>query len=1303
VEDGGASGLNSAEAAAPFATFVQQLPLDLVGAVTTVSLSAAVPGVDVTMKKVLLTVPRMWLHQQFAEELAIVCSEHSASALLDSGDDVQQAMARGSRRSEKKQRQKLRRRQEAQEAARRREVEQELADREQERLHRRREAHTVVEGLLQELVQSVVEGCGSQDSGPRDDGATLMDQAASSEGQPREVAVQVGDLAAVMASRLEQPPAMVHTDFGGILADGATVPVGMIAAGGGGVIATGPAAMLSTGPGSMLDDWDGHISEVSSIGVATTSRSESISDSFGRQYLSHMALAERRRLDAEWLRSRRRPRHPMRRWHDDSRLEFLLRNRDRWATELEWDRMSQGSVPASLDEGALYPVGLESRFAYLFDSPPRSHVTTALGSQAAAEDDAERLHAPWDDVEEWQSLTQALEKVADEREMWKAKAQELEGLLVSGPTHNGNGSACSSNELDLGTRPTLNRQSSVSSSEKEKVVTTAAASSPMGASPLGGATPTSSGIGSAGEVPVVGGNGAIDVVPSARRRRRISSGDASDISVKSPTEHAWRYLVLLALARRQIDLQRQALDRGRHADDGLRTPPPRDCEGDEAGGVPRRLNEEQNVVSRSVSTPGLWLRPAVPPGESSAADVAGLTSTDCGPQGPKGVASVMRLETSRSPSPPSGGEVSSSPPARGPEARKRALHVTFDARYKRSSMVDAETQTAPAITLSRMYGGMVPRYIQRELARLRQENQILRYRIASLAMSQPIGRPRPVRHQATQTAPALTFSTARQQGSGVPTIPVSSMPRLPSGRDLAGLRQVDQKLDAFQPVFDPCRLPSDCVRRVLDASILAFVHAVEQQTQRQDAYRLLVQRLCKRAAQVLWPRSSVELYGSFASGLALPSSGLDLVIYPHRNELRRRTSSDGPGCEQRLLSPIDEDMQDELRPCMPLDAVSPGHPSSVPSTSSGWQQQLSGRLAQEKWVLSDSIRITAHAAIPVLSLIATPEEATATEAPSCSPPATPGAEPEDTASCPIRVDISLEDPNHRGLRSKAMISWLLAAYPHARAVTLVLKQWLIERTYGMSHTGGLCSYGVLLMVVGFLQQHPASSPAEALVGFLDFYGRWFNPREYGVSVARGALLHRKGPTCWPPPQAEYSEQGFCPSAQEEFASLPRKLSITGEEAHRFDPLWIEDPLNPTNNVGRNCFRIRQIQRSLARAAEALTASDAGWQLRTILRVDGQAHRQDGERDIGGSHVDAAPWRESVTAKHALHEDLFQSMATHEPNLMLPLPVHAQIARSHLPQQWDSAVRYTARPFSAGHAGSGYGGGSSSSAHLRGRT
>ena len=41
---------------------------------------------------------------------------------------------------------------------------------------------------------------------------------------------------------------------------------------------------------------------------------------------------------------------------------------------------------------------------------------------------------------------------------------------------------------------------------------------------------------------------------------------------------------------------------------------------------------------------------------------------------------------------------------------------------------------------------------------------------------------------------------------------------------------------------------------------------------------------------------------------------------------------------------------------------------------------------------------------------------------------------------------------------------------------------------------------------------------------------------------------------------------------------------------KFDPIWVEDPLNQGNNVGRNAFRIFQVQRAFSDAHRALVAS-----------------------------------------------------------------------------------------------------------------
>jgi len=62
-----------------------------------------------------------------------------------------------------------------------------------------------------------------------------------------------------------------------------------------------------------------------------------------------------------------------------------------------------------------------------------------------------------------------------------------------------------------------------------------------------------------------------------------------------------------------------------------------------------------------------------------------------------------------------------------------------------------------------------------------------------------------------------------------------------------------------------------------------------------------------------------------------------------------------------------------------------------------------------------------------------------------------------------------------------------------------------------------------------------------------------------------------------------------------FAPLHRQFSIQNTkkqqfQSGKFDPIWVEDPLNPGNNVGRNAFRIFQVQRAFSDAHRALVAS-----------------------------------------------------------------------------------------------------------------
>lgn len=75
-------------------------------------------------------------------------------------------------------------------------------------------------------------------------------------------------------------------------------------------------------------------------------------------------------------------------------------------------------------------------------------------------------------------------------------------------------------------------------------------------------------------------------------------------------------------------------------------------------------------------------------------------------------------------------------------------------------------------------------------------------------------------------------------------------------------------------------------------------------------------------------------------------------------------------------------------------------------------------------------------------------------------------------------------------------------------------------------------------MVGFLQRYPAASAGAALVGCMNFYGRRFDPAQYGVSVARGALLHRSVTGRQPATWNRVPPHDFLPNLAEIVSSLP---------------------------------------------------------------------------------------------------------------------------------------------------------------------
>ncbi|KAL3537010.1 hypothetical protein ACH5RR_000376 [Cinchona calisaya] len=348
-----------------------------------------------------------------------------------------------------------------------------------------------------------------------------------------------------------------------------------------------------------------------------------------------------------------------------------------------------------------------------------------------------------------------------------------------------------------------------------------------------------------------------------------------------------------------------------------------------------------------------------------------------------------------------------------------------------------------------------------------------------------------------------------------------------------------------------------------------------------------------RSLQVLWPRSRTNVFGSNATGLSLPSSDVDLVVRlpPVRN-----------------LEPIKEAGILEGR-------------NGIKETC---LQHAARYLANQEWVKNDSLKIVENTAIPVIKLVvevphdlvssasniqaskeesvqntgqqsnsfqansggleSNPHELVASSASniqaskeepvqntgqqsnsfqisSSGLESNPSLEAckmkhnteKDVKS--VRLDISFKSLSHTGLQTTELVKELTEQFPAATPLALVLKKFLADRSLDQSYSGGLSSYCLVLLIIRFLQhEHHLGWPinqnfGSLLMDFLYFFGNVFDPRQMRISVqGSGIYINR--------------EQGI-------------------------DPIYIDDPLFPANNVGRNCFRIHQCIKAFADAYSTL--------------------------------------------------------------------------------------------------------------------
>ena len=265
-----------------------------------------------------------------------------------------------------------------------------------------------------------------------------------------------------------------------------------------------------------------------------------------------------------------------------------------------------------------------------------------------------------------------------------------------------------------------------------------------------------------------------------------------------------------------------------------------------------------------------------------------------------------------------------------------------------------------------------------------------------------------------------------------------------------------------------------------------------------DIYDTLIKNIQNSVDKSI-PNYVVNLYGSHATNLCLPWSDLDVVLIQSKKIIENGGN-------------IDMDFQDD---------------------NSILLSKLYEYISKEPWV--KDCKLISTASVPIIKIMA--------------------IEKYNNMS----IDISIQDGKHFGLKCVELVKKLLDEYKSLKPMTLAIKNILKRANLNDPYKGGISSYGIILMIVFFLQKQKLSgediSPGEnncnlgkLFFDFLKYYAIFFESNKIIINT----------------------NDGMNDKIFNEY-----ELYSMGHSSE----LIIIDPLNKFNNVAKSCLQYHNIKMS----------------------------------------------------------------------------------------------------------------------------
>ena len=327
--------------------------------------------------------------------------------------------------------------------------------------------------------------------------------------------------------------------------------------------------------------------------------------------------------------------------------------------------------------------------------------------------------------------------------------------------------------------------------------------------------------------------------------------------------------------------------------------------------------------------------------------------------------------------------------------------------------------------------------------------------------------------------------------------------------------------------FSPHIIEENEMFKILNKDLLDYQKLITEKINRKYPLIIRIIEDLKTILKTISQDYDIHIYGSYANGLCMPWSDLDLVLV-NKNSINNNINNNfQENNNENIL--LEQNIEQQS------DATSVANTDSTRETFNNMQNDLLlifyYKLKEQPWI--KQMVITENLSIKIIRIITV------------------------EAYSEINIDISVDSSKHNGLKCVNLIKSYLKEYTVLKPITIALKAILQSANLHNPTKGGLSSYGLILMVVSYIQSQKENFSlkneqdlcGKIFYGFLKHYGIFFDFNKYLILT-------------YP-----INETNVPNNDKESFLNLN----------HFSQEFIILDPLNNKNNVANSSFQYMNLK------------------------------------------------------------------------------------------------------------------------------